>query len=96
MLSFFEILLFFSCLFILEKATEHEQGRGRETEGDTESEADSKLWAVSMEPNVGLELTNHDIMTGAEVGRLTEWATQEPPFFEIFIVISWLDEAYAF
>ena len=34
-----------------------------ETEGDTESEAGSRLRAVSSEPNVGLELMDHEIMT---------------------------------
>ena len=38
-------------------------GGGAEREGDTESEAGSRLWAVSTEPNVGLELTNHEIMS---------------------------------
>ena len=43
-------------------------GGGAEREGDTESKAGSRLWAVSTEPSVGLELTNHEIMTGGEVG----------------------------
>ena len=30
------------------------------------------LWAVSTEPNVGLKLTNCEIMTGAEVRRSTD------------------------
>ena len=34
-----------------------------EREGDTESEADSRLRAVSTEPDAGLELTDHEIMT---------------------------------
>ena len=38
--------------------------RGRaEREGDTESEAVSRLGAVSTEPNVGLEPTNSEIIT---------------------------------
>ena len=45
-------------------------GRGSEREGDTESEAGSR--PVSTEPNAGLELTDHEIMTGAGVGRLTD------------------------
>ena len=53
-------------------------GGGLEREGDTESEAGSRLWAVSTEPNVGLKLTDHEIMTWAEVGRITDWATQAP------------------
>ena len=36
---------------------------GSEREGDTEIEAGSRLWAVSTEPNAGLELTNCEIMT---------------------------------
>ena len=51
---------------------------GAERRGDTESEAGSRLWAVSTEPDVGLELTNLEIMTWAEVGNLTDWATQAP------------------
>ena len=38
-------------------------GGGSEREGDTESEADSRLRAVSTEPDAGLELVNHKIMT---------------------------------
>ena len=38
--------------------------RGRsEREGDTESEAGSRLRAVSTEPDAGLELTDREIMT---------------------------------
>ena len=46
-----------------DRETEHEQGRGREREGDTESEAGSRLPAVSTEPDAGLELTDRKIMT---------------------------------
>ena len=38
-------------------------GGGAEREGDTESEAGSRLRAVSREPDAGLELTDHEIMT---------------------------------
>ena len=41
-------------------------------EGDTESEEGSRLRAVSTEPDVGLEPTDREIMTRAEVGRLTD------------------------
>ena len=47
-------------------------GGGAEGEGDTESEAGSRLQAVSTEPDVGLELVNREIMTRAEVGGLTD------------------------
>ena len=46
----------------IQRDTGHEQGRGREG-GDTESEAGSRLRAVSTEPDAGLELTNCEIMT---------------------------------
>ena len=36
---------------------------GAEREGDTESEAGSRLWAVSTQPGMGLELTSREIMT---------------------------------
>ena len=58
--------------------TERMSGEGAEGEGDTESEAGSRLQAVSTEPDAGLELTNREIMTWAEVGRSTDWATQAP------------------
>ena len=53
-------------------------GGGEEREGDTASKEGSRLWAVSTEPDAGLELTNGEIMTWAEVGRSTDWATQVP------------------
>ena len=38
-------------------------GGGAEREGDTESEAGSRLRAVSTEPHVGLKFTDCKIMT---------------------------------
>ena len=43
---------------------------GSEREG--EAEAGSRLRTVSTEPDAGLELTDREIMTWAEVGRLTD------------------------
>ena len=45
---------------------------GSEREGDTESETGSGHRAVSTEPDAGLEPTNREIMTWAEVGRSTD------------------------
>ena len=45
-----------------ETETKHEQG-WTEREGDTESKAGFGVWAVSTEPNTGLKLTDHEIMT---------------------------------
>ena len=53
-------------------------GAEREREGDTESEAGSRLRAVSTEPDGRLERMNCEIMTRAEVGRLTDGAPQAP------------------
>ena len=47
-------------------------GGGSEKEGDRGSETGSRLGAVSTKPDSGLELTDHEIMTRAEVGRVTD------------------------
>ena len=49
-------------LFLRETETECEWRRV-EREGGTESEAGSRLRAVSTEPNTGLELTHRETMT---------------------------------
>ena len=54
-------------------------GGGAEKGGSTESKAGSRLWAVSTEPDAGLEFTDREIMTWAEVEGLTDWATLVPP-----------------
>ena len=55
-------------------ARERQSTRGgrAEREGDTESEAGSRLRAVSTESDVGLEPMNCEIMTRAEMGHLTD------------------------
>ena len=50
----------------------------REREGGTESEAGSRPWAVSTEPDAGLKLVNHEIMTRAKARHSTDWATHVP------------------
>ena len=69
--------LFKNCLnvYLFLRERQSVSGGGAEREGDTQSEAGSRLWAVSTEPGVGLELKNHKNMTWAEVGRLPT----EPP-----------------
>ena len=66
---------FYVYLFWRERESPSEKKGGAEREGDTESEVGSRLWAISPE---GLEPTDCEIMTWAEVGRLTDWATQVP------------------
>ena len=63
-------------LFFRERETEKERKRGQGgREGDTESKAGSRLWAVSTELDAGLELTNCEIMTQDEVST---WLTEPP------------------
>ena len=52
-------------LFIFEGEREGQSMNGGRTEreGDTESEAASRLQAVSTEPEIGSELMNREIMT---------------------------------
>ena len=56
-------------MFIFERQREREREResvsrrGAEREGDTESEAGSRLLAVSTEPNAGLDPANREITT---------------------------------
>ena len=63
-------------IYFWDRERQSMNGGGSEREGDTESETGSKLQAVSAEPDKGLKLTDHEIMTWAEVGRSTDWATQ--------------------
>ena len=65
----------------------------REREGDTESEADSRLGVVSTEPNVGLEPTNCEIIDevfGVTVGfRRSGAADHERILEDIFGAKRW-------
>ena len=58
-------------------------GGGAETEGDTESQAGSRLRAAGTEPDAGLELANREIMSWAEVLHLSDGAAQAPPRFSL-------------
>ena len=70
------LLVITKWLWIWERERESEQawasrgGAGRETL--------MCLCTISAEPNVGLELTNHEITTWVEVGRLINRTTQVP------------------
>ena len=63
-------------LYLFLRERQSVSGGGTEREGDTESEAGSRLWAVSTESDAGLEPTYWEIMTPADIGHLTDWATQ--------------------
>ena len=81
------IFFFFFLMFIYfwDRERQSMNGGGAEREGDTESEIGSRLWAVSTGPGTGLELMDCEIMTWAEVGRLTDWATQAPQSILVLI-----------
>ena len=76
--SFF-IFYFLAFIYFWETKRDRVSRGGAERVGDTESETGSRLWAVSPDPDVGLNLTNHEIMTWAEVRYLTDGATQASP-----------------
>ena len=56
---------FFFSVFIYfwDRERQSMNGGGAEREGDTESETGSRLWAISPEPDAGLELTDREIVT---------------------------------
>ena len=49
--------------FLRERERQSASGGGADREGDMESEAGSRLRAVSTEPDAGLKLTSCEIMT---------------------------------
>ena len=57
-------IFFFKCLFGFEK--DNVSRGGAEREGDTEFEVGSRLWAVSPQPDMGLELTNYEPKSGGQ------------------------------
>ena len=65
-------------MFIFERTKERTWTGEGQREKETESKAGSRLWAVSTEPDVGLEPMNREVMTWAKVECLTDWATQVP------------------
>ena len=53
---------FFLMIYLLLRESASTSGGGAEREGDIESEAGSRLRAVSTEPDAGLEPTTQEIM----------------------------------
>ena len=56
-------VLWLNWQFIFKRERQSTSQRGAEREGDTESEAGSRLRTVSPEPDVGIKLKNCEIMT---------------------------------
>ena len=72
-LFLFFIKIFFNIyLFLRDRERQSMSRGGAEREGDTESEAGSRLLAVSTEPDAGLELMKRKIMTCVEVRHSTD------------------------
>ena len=70
--NWFFFLNFFLSLFILkDRETEHLSGGGAERERERQR-IPSRVYAAGTESDVGLELTNCEILTRAEVGRSTD------------------------
>ena len=69
---------------------------GAERQEDTKAKAGSRLWAVSTELHTGLEPTNHEIMTWAEVRFLTNRVTQAPLRWFLFICLYRFWTGYSF
>ena len=71
----FLLLLFFNIYsFLRDGERQNMSGRGTEREGDTDSEAGSRLRAVSTEPDAGLELNkprDHDLSRSRTLNRLS-------------------------
>ena len=82
-------------IYFWERDRQSVSGEAAEREGDIESEAGSRLRAVSTEPNAGLVLMNRNIMIWAEVGRLTDWLTQaRDPVLGIKNIYPWHQKEY--
>ena len=64
------LISFIFLMFIILR--ERERGRVQVGEGQREWETQNRKQALSTEPSMGLELTDHKIMTGAKVGYLTD------------------------
>ena len=64
-------------------------GGWAETEGDTESESGSRLWAVNTEPNAGLELMNCETMTWASqtLNQLSHPGAPNMYFFNVYLFL---------
>ena len=60
--SFF-FIFFSTFIYFWDRERQSMNGGGAEREGDTESETGSRLGAISPEPDVGLKLTDREIVT---------------------------------
>ena len=59
----FFLFFFYIYLFLRNRVRQNVSRGGAEREGDTEFEAGPRLWAISIDPDAGLESMNCEIMT---------------------------------
>ena len=62
-LNYFFFNFFSTFIYFWDRERQSMNGGGAEREGDTESETGSRLWAISPEPDAGLELPDREIVT---------------------------------
>ena len=79
-------LSFLKKIFIFERGSASGGGAKRGRGGQRSR---SRLCTDSSKPDAGLELTSHEIMIWAEVGRSTDWAGQAPH------ITSWFEDQEA-
>ena len=73
---------FFQRLFIFwDRERQSMNRRGAEREGDTESETGSRLRAISPVPDVGLELTDREIVTWLKSDAQPTAPPRRPKYF---------------
>ena len=89
LVHFFFLIFFFNVLFLGQRETEHERGSGRER---GRHRIGNRLQALSHQPRARRGARTHGLRDRdlAEVGRLTDCATQAPPhhLFKEQILIS--------
>ena len=61
--NFFFLIFFSTFIYFWDRERQSMNGGGAVRAGDTESETDSRLRAISPEPDAGLELTDREIVT---------------------------------
>ena len=82
--SFF-LKFFLMFVYFWWRKTEHEWGRGRERERETQNLIQAPGSELSVQSLTrDFKLTDHEIMTWAEVGHSTDWATQAPQIWTYF------------
>ena len=77
-------IFFFKLIYLFwERQRENKWGRGRESGRDR---IPSRFCAVSMESDVGLKLTNHEILTWAEIkSRTLNWVSHADAPLHVFL-----------